>query len=541
MINPVVLVFAFNRPLHLYRTLEALSSNHQIASLPVRVIVDGPRSDHDTRLVSRVVQIASAKRAYGTPDVVQSQTNFGCSLSIENGVTQAMQEYDSCIVIEDDILISPWCISFFIDALTCYKHSSDVGCISAYTPPIGSGLPSTFFLRGADCWGWATWRDRWELYNNKSDTLLSQLALSGQTNEFNIDNNYPYSLMLRENPVWDLCWHASLFLANKLTLYPSVSLVENIGLDGTGDRCNSQTNIFHTSAVDTKIDVNPLLPVVDPTVYKLYVKLFSTTQSLPSRFSYYLQKYKIKPFIRALLPVFFQSRLRLVGSYSSFEAALNDSSGYDSPEILDRVKRATVEVLEGAAEYERDGTAFALRPKGLKIRSLLKSLLSPGDHIIDFGGSLGQLYINHRDLLDDCTITVVEQPNFVATGRELAATYNIPCIFSENLEQAGSHIKVVIFSSVLQYIPEPYLILKEAGSLRASYILIDRTAFGLGTRYKRQVVQSYYSQDISYPHRSINKSRLLKTLPNYAIVQQWVNEFDPIAPYHGGMLLELKQ
>jgi hypothetical protein len=39
------------------------------------------------------------------------------------------------------------------------------------------------------------------------------------------------------NDSWAIRWHASMFLAGKLTLHPARSLVDNIGLDGSGTHC----------------------------------------------------------------------------------------------------------------------------------------------------------------------------------------------------------------------------------------------------------------------------------------------------------------
>jgi len=61
-----------------------------------------------------------------------------------------------------------------------------------------------------------------------------------------------YSKMLEDqisgkNDSWAVRWHASCFLRDLLALYPSRSLVKNIGLDGTGT---------HGVGADESYDVN---------------------------------------------------------------------------------------------------------------------------------------------------------------------------------------------------------------------------------------------------------------------------------------------
>ena len=63
------------------------------------------------------------------------------------------------------------------------------------------------------------------------------------------------------------------------------------------------------------------------------------------------------------------------------------------------MKQAVVEVLEGRAVFERDGTVFTSLPQGLKLRELLCKHLSPTAHVVDFGGGLGGTFINHRYLV----------------------------------------------------------------------------------------------------------------------------------------------
>jgi hypothetical protein len=62
--------------------------------------------------------------------------------------------------------------------------------------------------------------------------------------EFNLDGAYPYFEMLirqskNEIDSWAIRWHASMYLLNKMTLYPHVSLVRNTGQDGSGTHYRS--------------------------------------------------------------------------------------------------------------------------------------------------------------------------------------------------------------------------------------------------------------------------------------------------------------
>ena len=72
--------------------------------------------------------------------------------------------------------------------------------------------------------------------------MIDEIKKNGLKYTFNLNGAFDYMRMLEDksknrNNSWAICWHASCFLENKLTLYPGVSLVKNIGLDNSGENC----------------------------------------------------------------------------------------------------------------------------------------------------------------------------------------------------------------------------------------------------------------------------------------------------------------
>lgn len=176
--------------------------------------------------------------------VVQRPANLGLADSIIQGVTEICARSGRVIVLEDDMLTSQWFLRYMNDALAAYESDPAVISIHGYIYPVRGVLPETFFLRGADCWGWATWERGWKHFNPDGTALLAQLEERRQTHAFDFDGAYAYTAMLRDqiagrNNSWAIRWHASAFLLDKLTLYPGRSLVQNIGLDASGTHCAS--------------------------------------------------------------------------------------------------------------------------------------------------------------------------------------------------------------------------------------------------------------------------------------------------------------
>lgn len=234
-----IALFAFRRPDHMSACLASLAACDEASRSELIVFCDGPRGPQDADGVAEVRRIAHAAEGFERVSVVERPENLGLAGSVIRGVGEVLARADRVIVVEDDLVVSPDFLRYLNDGLDLYQDDDDVVSIHAYVYAVHESLPQSFFLRGADCWGWATWRRGWEVFDPDGEHLLRALDESGQQRAFDLDGAYPYRTMLADqvagrNDSWAVRWYASAFLARKLTLYPGVSLVENIGQDGSG-------------------------------------------------------------------------------------------------------------------------------------------------------------------------------------------------------------------------------------------------------------------------------------------------------------------
>ena len=156
------------------------------------------------------------------------------------------------------------------------------------------------------------------------------------------------------------------------------------------------------------------------------------------------------------------------------------STGYNDDAIIEKVIVAINSVLRGKKKYERDGSCFNSAPKTNKIRLILQEIIDQSTCIVDFGGGLGSTYVNNADILMGIKkYIVIEQYKFVAYGRELAKDYNLKISFQDNIKKIEEHPDIIIFSSVLQYLPNPYEVIEEANKLKPKYIIIDVLHLGI--------------------------------------------------------------
>lgn len=240
--NAPILLFVYNRPAHTRRLVESLLRNAEAARSSLFIYSDAPRDESVRPAVDEVRRYVRSIRGFDRVEVVERTENWGLARSIIDGVSTALQRFDRVIVLEDDLVLSPYFLRFMNEALETYKDEPRVGHIQACDFTQDPSLPDTFLIKWTGSWGWATWRRAWKHFNPDGQDLLDELERRRLTRTFDFDGAYRYTRMLRrqvegKNNSWAIRWNASLFLADILSLNVGRSLVQNTGFDGSGTHC----------------------------------------------------------------------------------------------------------------------------------------------------------------------------------------------------------------------------------------------------------------------------------------------------------------
>jgi len=286
-LSPIAL-FVYNRPEHTRRTVAALLQNEEAAESDLYIFSDGARDANVDQGVKEVRDYLATIVGFKKIEIIKRAENWGLSRSITTGVTDLANRFGSVIVLEDDLVTSPYFLRYMNDALSLYQYDDRVASIHGYIYPVKKALPETFFLRGADCWGWATWKRAWDLFEPDGAKLLAELERKNLTREFDFDDSYHFTKTLerhvaRERDSWAIRWYASAFLANKLTLYPGVSLIDNIGQDASGTHGNT-TDAYRTKLSEREIEVRRIPLEEDGAARRMLAQYFrSLKPSIMSR------------------------------------------------------------------------------------------------------------------------------------------------------------------------------------------------------------------------------------------------------------------
>jgi len=241
MKNAPIALFVYDRPEHTKRTLEYLKNNYGALESDLYVFSDGPRTLRDEGRVSKVREIINDINGFNSITRNVQIGNYGLANSIIRGVTELCDKYGKAIVVEDDLLTSPYFLRYMNQALDVYEEEDSVMHVSGYMFPIDNAqfLPDTFFLRMTSSWGWATWQRAWNMFNPSGEELLNRINSAKLKREFDLMNTCAYTKMLKRQcsgniDSWAIRWYASVFLENGLGLFPAQSHVKNIGFDGLG-------------------------------------------------------------------------------------------------------------------------------------------------------------------------------------------------------------------------------------------------------------------------------------------------------------------
>jgi hypothetical protein len=241
-----------------------LQKNDLASKSELIIYSDSAKNKNDLEKVVKVREYIEKIDGFKKIIIRKTKENIGLANSIINGVTKVVNEYGKIIVLEDDLVTSRFFLRFMNEALEAYKDEPRVASIHGYIYPI-KNLPETFFIKGADCWGWATWNNKWSIFESDGKKLLDNLRKKNLEREINFNDVYNYKEMLKDqikgkNDSWAIRWYASAFLKDMLTLYPGQSYVQNRGFDNEGTHTKTKTVLFKTNLINrfkfSKIAVN---------------------------------------------------------------------------------------------------------------------------------------------------------------------------------------------------------------------------------------------------------------------------------------------
>lgn len=251
MIYAPVIIPTLNRYDHFQKCLESLEQCVDADKTTVYIGLDYPPSEKYVDGWKRIDSYLKEKEEhhlFRELIVIRREVNCGILGEKSNGRllhNQLKKEgYDRCIFSEDDNLFAPNFLVYMNKGLDIFYGDDDVLCICGYTHPYSLKFKdNTFFFHNVYCsaWGVGEWIHKVDEYRRWTDPkkFRDSFSLSNLMKIFKVGRRKVLIyLNLCKNyepvPMTDYNMGVYAALNDKNVVCPKISLVRNIGCDGTG-------------------------------------------------------------------------------------------------------------------------------------------------------------------------------------------------------------------------------------------------------------------------------------------------------------------
>lgn len=251
MLSPI-LIFSYNRPKHLQRTLESLLANPLAKDSKLFAFSDGPKSTEDEANIAEIRDYLRKVSGFAEITLEFSEENKGLAKSIIEGVGKVINEYGSVIVLEDDLLVSKDFLEFMNKGLEFYKNEKTVGSISGYSFLLEQceAAGELNLVQRISSWAWGTWKDRWENVDWDMQDFETFKNDKSQIDAFKNAGQDVWAMIQKQQKgiinSWAIRWTYHHFKHGMYCLVPKYSKVKNIGTDGSGTNFSKMTKRYDT-------------------------------------------------------------------------------------------------------------------------------------------------------------------------------------------------------------------------------------------------------------------------------------------------------
>jgi len=245
--------------------LESLLACPECADSELYVFMDEARNDSEADDVEKVRALFDNLQGFKTIHPYPARMNKGMARSVIDGVTTVLQQHESIIVLEDDLVVAPDFLTFMNAALEAYRDRSDIWSISGYTPTLKEieqyDKNSVFLVPRAQCWGWATWSDRWEAVDWEVSDFNYLARNKKRRKAFDMGGNDLFRTLEMEHreriESWAVRWAYAASKQKMWTVNPMLSKVQNKGLKSSTSHVGWNDERHNVELLGNKTIIDP--------------------------------------------------------------------------------------------------------------------------------------------------------------------------------------------------------------------------------------------------------------------------------------------
>lgn len=292
-----ICLFVYKRLDVAKQTISSLQENVWAENSDLFVFSDAAQKESDIEQVKSVRRFLYSLKGFKSISITEAATNMGLEQSIILGVSQILEKYDNVIVLEDDVVPQKNFLVFMNKALQFYRDDKLVQTVNGFSLFVRTVKQDVYFQTRPFPWGWATWRDRWDVNMFDKESLKRILRRDEEILFYfkrSCGNDLPRMLLDSlegKNSSWDVRWMFHHFYSNRITVYPRLSLSMNIGYESEGIHCKG-INVYHSKMDNSQRTDFSFLPARQPSVLerKLFLRYVTFSYKLFQRVKMLLRK-----------------------------------------------------------------------------------------------------------------------------------------------------------------------------------------------------------------------------------------------------------
>lgn len=269
-----VLFIVYNR---LETTKKVFSRIREAKPTRIYIAADGPKGTVDLKKVEKVREYILENIDWSTEiRTLFQKDNLGAKYAVFEALEWFFSLESRGIILEDDCLPGNGFFSYCEELLDRYESDKQIGMISGRNElgTYENEKEGDYFLstRGF-CWGWATWRDRFEMLDidiAQKVTLNNILVLYKNASsflEFVFRMKNIKQLRVDNLDAWDYQWSICLLLNSMYAIVPKKNMIKNIGFgEGATHAFNNDVdNVDHFEGMGSIIHPNKLSSIKEYT------------------------------------------------------------------------------------------------------------------------------------------------------------------------------------------------------------------------------------------------------------------------------------
>jgi len=256
MLAPIIL-FAYNRPNHLRKTLTWLGQNELANESTLYIFCDGPKPNATAEQLAKVQAARNVAHelaiapTFKEVHIFEREENLGLGTSVITRVTEIINKHGRAIVLEDDLETSPYFLSYMNQCLEHYDARKSVFSISGLSRP----HPERFYPKDYpyDVYvslthhptGWGTWADRWNQVDWNANLFEIVEQQPAMIEAFCRIEEGDYDALqkwrkTRKN-IWSIRFAFAHFVNHAVSICPIVSYINHIGWDSEATNATSSS------------------------------------------------------------------------------------------------------------------------------------------------------------------------------------------------------------------------------------------------------------------------------------------------------------